>query len=270
MLQNRRIGLSMSGIQQAIKKFTFGRFFTEFCDQGYEKVRHWDKIYSRWLGIPTSIKVTTVKPSGSVSLLAGATPGVHCTHAPFYLRTIRMPAHDAMVVKLLNAGYRIELESREEDRLKTSGLQGKLLLDHDIFTSKGYTGFGQLGGSVVVYFPVKEENFTKSKFEISLWEQLCLARELQDKWSDNSVSVTVTFKPEEAKDLKSAIEYMASYVKTLSVLPLEDHNYAQAPYQTCTETQYDEYAATLKKVRLGAIKGKESGSKFCNNDTCQI
>ncbi len=270
MLQNRRIGLSMSGIQQAIKKFTFGEFFTKFCDKGYEKVRHWDRIYSRWLGIPTSIKVTTVKPSGSVSLLAGATPGVHCTHAPFYLRTIRMPAHDPMVVKLLNAGYRIELESREKDRIKKAGLEGELLLTTPVHASEGYITFGELGGSVVVYFPVREKNFTKSKFEISLWEQLCLARELQDKWSDNSVSVTVTFKPEEAKDLKSAIEYMASYVKTLSFLPLEDHNYAQAPYQTCTEEQYDEYADSLKKIRLTTIKGEAGGSRFCTNDTCQL
>lgn len=270
MLQNRRIGLSMSGIQQAIKKFTFGRFFTELCDAGYEKVRHWDRIYSRWLGIPTSIKVTTVKPSGSVSLLAGATPGVHCTHAPFYLRTIRMPALDPMVIKLLNAGYRIEVELRETDRRKASGIEEHLLVTAELYGSKGYSKFGDLGGSVVVYFPVKEENFTKSKFEISLWEQLCLARELQDKWSDNSVSVTVTFKPEEAKDLKSAIEYMAPYVKTLSFLPLEDHNYAQAPYQTCSETEYNEYASSLKKIRLTSIKGKEGGSQFCTNDSCSI
>jgi len=270
MLQNRRIGLSMSGIQQAIKKFTFGKFFTEFCDQGYEKVRHWDKIYSRWLGIPTSIKVTTVKPSGSVSLLAGATPGVHCTHAPFYLRTVRMPALDPMVVKLLNAGYRIEVELREVDRRKASDIENHLLLTAALHASEGYQKFGDLGGSVVVYFPVKEENFTKSKFEISLWEQLCLARELQDKWSDNSVSVTVTFKPEEAKDLKSAIEYMAPYVKTLSFLPLEDHNYAQAPYQTCSESEHNEYARSLKKIRLGSVKGKEGGSKFCTNDSCEI
>ncbi len=276
MLQNRRIGLSMSGIQQAIKKFTFGKFFLEFCDHGYEKVRHWDRIYSRWLGIPTSIKVTTVKPSGSVSLLAGATPGVHCTHAPFYFRTIRMSALDPMVQKLLNANYRVELDAKDLKlappklgagpsalRVTNEALENEIV-------ATSFKQFGEAGGSVVVYFPVKEKNFTKSKFEISLWEQLCLARELQDKWSDNSVSITVTFKPEEAKEIKSAIEYMASYVKTLSFLPLEDHNYAQAPYQACTELEYEDYAQSLKKLRLGSVRGKESGSRYCSNDTCEI
>ena len=278
MLQNRRIGLSMSGIQQAIKKFSFNEFFSDFCDKGYEIVRHWDRIYSRWLGIPTSIKVTTVKPSGSVSLLAGATPGVHCTHSPFYLRTIRMSALDPLFTKLLNSNYHIESSITDKDKMIAAGFEpqeaGKpikldALKNKEVATK--VKKYGELGGSVVVYFPVKEQNFTKSKFEISLWEQLCIARELQDKWSDNSVSITVTFKPEEFKDLKSAIEYMASYIKTLSFLPLEDHNYLQAPYQTCSELEHNAYANGLIKLRLGAVKGgKETGSKFCNNDICEI
>lgn len=136
---------------------------------------------------------------------------------------------------------------------------------------EAFKEFGRLGGSMVVYFPVKEKNFTKSKFDISIWEQLCLARELQDKWSDNSVSITVTFKPGEDNDLKSAIEYMASYIKTLSFLPLVDHKYEQAPYIAITEAEYDTYASSLKRLRLGAIKGVEGkGDKYCNNDVCEI
>jgi ribonucleoside-triphosphate reductase len=277
MLQNRRIGLSMSGIQQAIRKFNFGRFFADFCDKNYEQMRHWDRIYSRWLGIPTSIKVTTVKPSGSVSLLAGATPGVHCTHAPFYLRTIRMSALDPMVTKLMTAGYRVELDAKDialAQKTKLNASATSLLVTPEVLAEAGmadeFKKFGELGGSVVVYFPVKEKNFTKSKFEISLWEQLCLARELQDKWSDNSVSITVTFRPEETKELKGAIEYMASYVKTLSFLPLEEHGYAQAPYQNCTEAEYIEYSESLKRLRLASLKGKAKGEKFCNNDICVL
>jgi hypothetical protein len=131
--------------------------------------------------------------------------------------------------------------------------------------------YAEYGGSLVAYFPVKEKNFTKSKFDISLWEQLSLARELQDKWSDNSVSITVTFKPEEVKDLQSAIEYLAPYVKTLSFLPLEDHNYTQAPYQKCSEEEYNEYSKSLKKLRLISLRGGQAqGERYCNNDVCEI
>ena len=155
MLSNRRIGLSMSGIQQALRVFGSAEFFNEFCDKGYEVVRHWDRIYSRWLGIPTSIKVTTVKPSGSVSLLAGATPGVHCTHSRFYFRTFRISAKHPLVAKLANAGYRIELAATDKEIYENAGGSAA---DWDRDMKDGLTGealeaFGDHGGSLVVYFP---------------------------------------------------------------------------------------------------------------------
>lgn len=273
MLSNRRIGLSMSGIQQALKKFGFAQFFEGFCDEGYERVRHWDRTYSRWLGIPTSIKVTTVKPSGTVSLLAGATPGVHCTHSKYYFRTFRVSALSPLLAKLIAANYRIEFAATDKQALTKSGWKKDMgeLLTKDNHQSEEFAKYAELGGSLVVYFPVQEKNFTKSKFDISVWEQLCLARELQDKWSDNSVSITVTFKEQEANDLKSAIEYMAPYVKTLSFLPLVDHKYEQAPYQEIDEEQYKSYSASLKKLRLTSTKNVEAtGEKYCTNDSCEI
>jgi ribonucleoside-triphosphate reductase len=239
MLQNRRIGCSQSGIQQAIKKFGIQKYLTEFCDKGYQVIDNWDHIYSRWLGIPTSIKMTTVKPSGTVSILAGATPGVHCTHSEYYLRTIRIAANSPLVPKLRKANYRIEESVTDKKTL-------------------------------VVYFPVKESNFTKSKYDISLWEQLTLVKELQHYWSDNAVSCTVTFKPEEIKDLKNAIEYFAPYVKTLSFLPLDNHNYDQAPYQTCTQQEYEDYNNSLLELDLTDEKEEAKGEKYCSNDSCSI
>jgi ribonucleoside-triphosphate reductase len=239
MLQNRRIGCSQSGIQQAIKKFGIQPYLSDFCDKGYKVINNWDHIYSRWLGIPTSIKMTTVKPSGTVSILAGSTPGVHCTHSEYYFRTIRVASSSPYTDKLKKAGYRVEESVTDK---KTS----------------------------VVYFAVKESNFTKSKYDISLWEQMTLVKELQHYWSDNSVSCTITFKSEEAKDLKSAIEYFAPYVKTLSFLPLENHNYPQAPYQAITKDEYTDYHKKIKKLNLKNESEKAVGEKYCSNDTCTI
>ena len=273
MLQNRRIGLSMSGVQQALKKYGSAKFFNEFCDKGYDVVCHWDRIYSRWLGIPTSLKKTTLKPSGTVSLLAGATPGVHCTHSEFYMRTIRFSAISPLLVGLLKAGYLIEFDVNDEDKMKKAGWTGGPVLTPGLYTKHAaqFKAFTELGGTLVVYFPVKETNFTKSKADISIWEQLCLARELQSQWSDNSVSITVSFKESEFNDLKSAIEYMAPYVKSLSFLPLDVSRYAQMPYTTCTEDEYNEYSASLKRLRLASTKGNvPQGERYCTNDVCEM
>jgi ribonucleotide reductase alpha subunit len=271
----------MSGIQQALRKFGFADFFADYCDDGYEVVRHWDRIYSRWLGIPTSIKVTTVKPSGTVSLLAGATPGVHCTHSKYYFRTFRISSSHPLVQRLITNGYRLEFAVEDKTVYENAGGSMRSWDDSINLANCGVDisseseemrrEYARLGGTYVAYFPVKEKNFTKSKFDISLWEQLLLARELQNKWSDNSVSITVTFKEEEAPDLKSAIEYVGPYVKTLSFLPLEDHNYAQAPYQECEKDEYEEYAQSLKKLRLVSLRGGTAkGEKYCATDVCEL
>lgn len=280
MMRNRRIGCSMSGVQQAIKKFGLHTFLSKYCDKGYEEIKKWDRVYSRWLGVPRSIKMTTIKPSGSVSLLAGATPGVHCTHSEYYMRTIRVAGNSPFFLALLEAGYRIEPNANDRKVLRETLLAfgyTEETVDEECEQYESYVqtdpvvlaNFGSRGGTFIVYFPVKEENFTKSKFETSLWEQLALVREMQYYWSDNSVSCTVTVKEEEKKDLELAIRYFAPYTKTLSFLPLTNHKYKQAPYQEISKEEYEKYASSLKPLHLGSGDAIV-GSKFCTNDTCEV
>jgi hypothetical protein len=276
MIRNRRIGLSQSGIQQAIRKFGPKKYFKEFCDKAYTYVSHLDRIYSRWLGIPTSIRKTSIKPSGTISIVAGATPGVHCSHSEYYLRTVRTTSNDKLINALIKANYRIEISNTDKKQL----LKAVQASEQDLKWREGllvselnqatWRAFQAEAGTIVIYFPVKEDNFTKSKYNISLWEQLTLVKELQYYWSDNSVSVTVTFKPEEANDLGYVIEYFRPYVKSLSFLPLEDHSYTQAPYISCSKEEYEEYYKSLKKLNLNKIMIKHHEEKYCNNDSCEV
>jgi len=276
MMRNRRIGLSQSGIQQAIKKFGIAKYLSEFCDKSYDVVKHWDRMYSRWLGIPTSIRRTTIKPSGSISLLAGATPGVHCTHSEFYLRTIRVSINDPLVKNLIKANYRVEISNT--DRKSFEKQTQKLQLDLKWIDGFPYIDLPKIlinalkdeAVTLVAYFPIKEKLFTKSKFDISLWEQLTIVKELQHFWSDNAVSCTITFKEHEIKDLESAIQFFAPYVKTLSFLPLTNHRYSQAPYQECSEKEYNDYLKELKPLDLKSVAINHIEEKYCNNDTCVI
>lgn len=289
MMRNRRIGCSMSGIQQAIKKFGLQRFLIDFCDKGYKVISSLDRIYSRWLGVPRSVKMTTIKPSGTVSLLAGATPGVHNTHSEYYMRAIRVSADNAMIERLLASGYQMEynLNGRDLDLLVKLLSKGEHMSNisteqdaqdwirnnfRDVRTNlEIFDKFRSNGGTVVVYFPVQETNFTKSKFDVSLWEQLSLVRELQYYWSDNSVSCTITVRESERDDIERAIEYYAPYVKTLSFLPLTNHKYDQAPYQKVDHETYEEYSSSLLPLNFnGADQVEIKGSQFCTNDTCAI
>jgi hypothetical protein len=121
--------------------------------------------------------------------------------------------------------------------------------------------------TMVVEFPIHEPNFQKRKEDVSMWEQLELAALMQSEWADNSVSITVTVKPEEAKDLARAMEMFETRLKSVSFLPLNDHQYKQAPYEEITEKSYNELSEGLKKPKFKTFEAKEA--TFCDGDACE-
>jgi len=238
MNRNRRIGCSMSGIRQAIAKLG-RREFLNWCDKAYKYIQKLDVLYSDWLGTPLSIKTTSVKPSGTVSLLCGATPGIHPPHSPFYIRNIRVNEHSPLRQAALDAGYKVEKDAYADS-------------------------------TFVISFPVKTENCTKGKQDVSIWEQVALASDLQRYWADNQVSVTVTFKPEEAKEIPTVLEVFEDRLKSISFLPLmDDHGYVQAPYIAITEDEYNAMMAGVTPMNLDNSK-QEVEDKFCTTDVCEI
>jgi hypothetical protein len=76
-----------------------------WSERGYAAVQSYDQRLSDWLAIPRSVKTTCVKPSGTVSLLAGATPGMHYPEARYYLRRVRVGKDHEVVEPLRRAGY---------------------------------------------------------------------------------------------------------------------------------------------------------------------
>lgn len=80
----------------------------KWCNKGYSFLNQYDKHISQEFQIPESIKITSIKPSGTVSLLAGATPGVHFPHSQNYIRRIRLSKNSPLVGKLISAGYPVE------------------------------------------------------------------------------------------------------------------------------------------------------------------
>ena len=87
------------------------RTMFDWCDDAYEDIRELDKEYSNWLCVPRSIKMTSIKPSGTVSLLNGSTPGIHYPEDEYYIRRIRFSADSTLLPALEEAGYKIEKDS---------------------------------------------------------------------------------------------------------------------------------------------------------------
>lgn len=240
MLRNRRVGLSMTGIVQAIEKHGISKFI-DYMEKGYNSVKHYDEIYSDWFAVPKSIRLTTAKPSGTLSLLAGATPGVHYPESKYYIRRVRLGKDSPFVDILQKAGYKIE------------------------------DAFGQEDSTVVVEFPVYVGE-VKTINDVTMWEQLALAALIQKYWADNSVSVTITFKENEKKDLTSALNLYQYQLKDVSFLPkLESGAYPQMPYEEISKETYEKMLGKVKPVDFSTLYGTDGTmEKFCNDDGCTI
>jgi ribonucleoside-triphosphate reductase len=244
MQRNRRIGTSVSGMANFADNKGFP-VLREWLDEGYKLVKSYDSTYSEWLGVRESIKMTTVKPSGTVSILAGESPGVHwASGGKFFNRAIRFANSDPMLTLFKMAQYRVEPASESPETTS------------------------------VVFFPIKTEAKRAEK-EVSIYEKMDLAATAQFYWSDNSVSVTVTFDPEkESKEIGTALRMFEGRMKTVSFLPMGNAVYPQMPYTQITEAEYEEATMKLFPIDLaGVYAGMASdaiGEAYCTTDACEV
>ena len=242
MLRNRRIGCSVSGVAQFITKNGMEEL-RKWLEKGYRTIQEWDKQYSDWFAVPKSIKTTSVKPSGTVSLLVGATPGMHYPESRFYIRRMRLSKHSELIEPLKKAGYKLE------------------------------PAFGSEDSTMVVEVPVDVGEGIRTAAELSIWEQFSLAAFLQRHWADNQVSCTATFDPEtEADELPHVLNYFQYRLKGISLLPRHPLGaYKQMPYETITEKEYNKQVKKLRYLSFVGVEGEEAEvDKFCNNDVCDI
>ena len=244
MQRNRRIGTSMSGVANFADRKGLP-ILRDWMDAGYNTVQAYDKTYSEWLGIRESIKTTTVKPSGTVSILAGESPGVHWTPGgKHFLRAIRFANSDPMLPLFQMANYRVEPAS--ESPTTTS----------------------------VVFFPIKSDA-ERAERDVTIFEKMSLAAVAQRYWSDNSVSVTISFDPESEKQHVGTVLHMYDgQLKTVSFLPSGNFTYPQMPY---TQISEEDYEAELKKLFpidfSGVYAGMAAdaiGDAYCTTDACEI
>lgn len=282
--RHRRLGVGITGItdwvllkfgQKAIIGFDsegnaiFNAEVTRALDELYKEVRAANVDQAEQLDATPSIKVTTVKPSGTVSLLMGSSPGMHYHWSAYMIRRIRMAANAPLIPVLMECGYYIE---------------------------PAVIGFNEDGtkkydyNTVVVEFPTKAPTAEHAEFQsagdVPLREQAALQALLATYWSDNAVSATLSFRKAQPKqsffgdgsvlldkfgnpqlsidkreedviidEITDLLNRYKGVIKSTSLLPYATDTYPQMPYEAITEERYHAMVAKLKAKPWELIDG---------------
>ena len=237
--ENMRMGIGITGLLQSTEEQK------SWLKKAYYELRLFDAFYSKQKGFNESIKLTTSKPSGTLSLLPGVTPGCHPAYARFLIRRIRIAADHPLVTTCRNHGYPVEFQ-------------------------KNFDGTDD-HSTVVVSFPFRYPDHAVLASEMTAIQQLETVKWVQENWSDNSVSCTVYYRKEELPAIK---EYLAKNYKkchkSLSFLLHSDHGFAQAPLEEITEEQYNEMVASTKLITKVDEVIDFEGDMECAGGVCPV
>ena len=242
------LGVSMTGIMDC--GLTNGK------EPGLEgRLQQWrkiavdtNKIYAPQLGINTSAAVTAVKPSGTVSSLVNSASGIHARHSDFYIRTVRGDNKDPLTQFLMAHGIPAEPCVMKPDQ------------------------------TTVFSFPTKSPEGSVTRNDMSGVEQLEMWLAYQRHYTCHKPSVTVSVADSEWAEVGAFVYKHFDEMSGVSFLPRFDHTYAQAPYQDCTEEEYEAALAKMPKAidwsKLSEFElednTKGSQTLACTSGVCEI
>ena len=239
VVRNRRIGVSLSGIADMLDAFGTTEL-TRRVRKGYKLVRDVNRELAAEAGVPASVRVTTVKPSGTISQLVGVSSGMHFPTFQYAIRRMR-----------------VGNTSRICDVLKRAGIP----YEDDQYSAN----------TTVFEFPI-DQGKTRKATAVSAWEQFSLLAMLQREWSDNMVSCTIYFDPKtEGEQIEHMLAQFAPIIKSVSMLPHTDTGaYAQMPYEGITKEEYNERLARLPEIDWSSFGGSDGiENRYCTNDSCE-
>ena len=217
--EERLLGVSLTGIMDC--KYTNGKAPKHVLpallqDLKNEAIRT-NAEFAKNIGIPQSVAITCVKPSGTVSQLTDAASGIHARHNPFYIRTVRGDKKDPLTKMMTEYGFPVENDIMKPDH------------------------------TAVFSFPMKVERGAVFRTDMSAIEQLELWLLYQKYWCEHKPSVTISVKEHEWIDVGAWVYKHFEYMSGVSFLPFSEHTYQQAPYQDCTEEEYKEFVEKMPK-----------------------
>ena len=210
------LGLSMTGIMD--NKLLSGQEDQAELEKTLESLRDvaiaTNKKWAKKLGIEQSAAITCVKPSGTVSQLVDSASGIHPRFSKHYIRRVRSDKKDPLAVFMEAAGFPVEQDVMSES-------------------------------SVVYSFPVKAPESSVVVKEVGAMEQLKLWKTYQNSWCEHKPSITVYYTDDEYLQVAQWIWDNFDICSGISLLPVSDHVYQQAPYE---DIDADEYNKLLESM----------------------
>ena len=239
---NMRLGLGVTGVLEAATAQL------DWLSDVYNLLRKEDKMWSEQRGWPESVRLTTVKPSGTLSLLAGVVPGGHPGFAKYHVRRVRMAANDPVFSWCKAQGYPWEWV-------------------------RGFDGVEDTR-TAVVEFPVQLAPGAKLAADVSALDQLDMVAWLQHVWADNAVSVTVYYSKEELPGIKEYLSDNWRYFKSLSFLLQSGHGFDQMPLEAINVAEYDQRLSALLHhaghVRVMGAAPDDILDSDCESGSCPV
>ena len=248
--RDRLLGCSLTGWQDMVNAAGLDREAQIALLEELRRTAHdAAKSIAERLGGRTPLLVTTLKPEGTLSLLPTVSSGVHYSHAPYYIRRVRITAADPLCKVCEELGYPVLPEVGQ---------------DPDDPTTK------------VVEFPVKAPE-GRVKADVSAIEQLETYKMFMEHYVDHNCSITVHVRENEWDAVEQWVWDNWDDVVALSFLSYDDSFYELMPYEAISKEEYERRLAEMKPFNPSLLSRYEQqeteldiGDSECVNGVCPV
>jgi ribonucleoside-diphosphate reductase alpha chain len=242
--EERLLGVSLTGIYDNPLLTTQGEELNALLTELREESRRTNEEFAELLGIPKSAAITCVKPSGTVSQLVDSASGIHPRHSKFYIRRVRGDKKDPLTQFLVQQGV-----PNEDCVYKPTQ-------------------------TTVFSFPQKAPaGITRA--DVTPIQHLALWLTYQRYWCEHKPSVTISVEEKDWPSVGAWTWENFDEISGVSYLPYDGGTYRQAPYEECTEEQYNELKAKIPTINWLDLKEKTDnveGAQMlaCSAGVCEI
>lgn len=250
--RDRLLGTSLTGVKDAMSLLGYNATdeATLIAHLG-EVARREADAYAKEMRVSSPLLVTTVKPEGTISQVAGGvSSGLHYSHSPYYIRRVRINANDPLAKAAMDNGWKVHAE------VGTKGETEALRLAN--------------ARTLVIDFPVKS-GAEVTKDDVSASEQFDTYFNFQRYYTEHNSSNTITVKPDEWSEVEQIVYDGWDEFVGVSFLAADGGTYELAPYEAITEEQYDEMLAEFKPFDPAILEQYETGedSSLDGMDGCE-